>query len=336
MNPAGKTTSLYFLHAVSPLHVGVGEGLGAINLPIARERATGYPYVPGSSVKGVLREAGELAAGENDPRVITAFGPPTDRAAEARGGLVFSDASLLCLPVRSLLGTFAWVTAPVVLARLLRDLGEAGVTVPGLGALAFEASEASEARTLLTKDSRLLLRDKDGKPSGPLYLEELLIKDYKGESEEATQCATWLSEQLWPSAGGESGGLTRAFFVRRFLLVSDDLFGFLSRTAIEVRSRVKIDDETGTAAASGPWLEEALPAETILHGLIMARATKLFGIQRDKDGRSKPRGESEEGEKKTAAQVQGAFRELRISSTLRFGGKASVGMGRVRFQVVGP
>ncbi|WP_298819062.1 RAMP superfamily CRISPR-associated protein [Chloroflexus sp.] len=50
------TTYLYFLHALSPLHAGTGQGSGVIDLPIAREKATGIPYLPGSSVKGVLRD----------------------------------------------------------------------------------------------------------------------------------------------------------------------------------------------------------------------------------------------------------------------------------------
>ncbi|RMD58772.1 type III-B CRISPR module RAMP protein Cmr4, partial [Candidatus Parcubacteria bacterium] len=46
---------LMFLHALSPLHAGTGQGVGAIDLPIAREKGTEIPIVPGSSLKGVLR-----------------------------------------------------------------------------------------------------------------------------------------------------------------------------------------------------------------------------------------------------------------------------------------
>jgi len=115
-------TRMYFLHAATPLHAGVGEGVGAINLPTARERVTKYPFMPGSSVKGVLRECAELKlGGDKADAVVVAFGPPSQNAADSRGGLVFTDASLLCLPVRSLLGTFAWVTCPFALRRFARD-----------------------------------------------------------------------------------------------------------------------------------------------------------------------------------------------------------------------
>ena len=33
----------YFIHALSPLHPGVGQGVGGVDLPVAREKATGIP-----------------------------------------------------------------------------------------------------------------------------------------------------------------------------------------------------------------------------------------------------------------------------------------------------
>lgn len=48
------TAHRYFLHARSPLHAGTGQGTGVIDLPIAREKATGIPYLPSSSVKGTV------------------------------------------------------------------------------------------------------------------------------------------------------------------------------------------------------------------------------------------------------------------------------------------
>ena len=47
----------YWIHAVTPLHVGAGRGLGYIDMPIAREKATNWPYIPGSSIKGVMKKA---------------------------------------------------------------------------------------------------------------------------------------------------------------------------------------------------------------------------------------------------------------------------------------
>src|SRR5579864_2217593 len=113
------TTQLTFVHALSPLHAGIGQGAGVIDLPIAREKATGLPFLPGSSLKGTLRSL----CNENDRNLI--FGPetngiPTD--SNAASPAQFSDQRLLLLPVRSLAGTFAWVISPYVLRRFVRDI----------------------------------------------------------------------------------------------------------------------------------------------------------------------------------------------------------------------
>lgn len=117
-----------FIHAYSSLHPGTGQGAGVIDLPIAREAATGLPYLPGSSLKGVLRDACE------DPTTREAvLGPETANISDANaraGAVLFSDQRLLLFPVRSLAGTMAWVTSPFVLQRFRRDCKRLGLDAP--------------------------------------------------------------------------------------------------------------------------------------------------------------------------------------------------------------
>src|SRR5690606_7787373 len=116
-------TCPYLLHALSPLHAGTGQGMGLIDLPIARERATEHPIVPGSSIKGVLRDAARAQTTQtNDVDVI--FGSSEGSASMVR----VSDARTLAFPVKSDRGTFAWVTSPYALLRYARDGGEVGFT----------------------------------------------------------------------------------------------------------------------------------------------------------------------------------------------------------------
>src|SRR5262245_623604 len=104
-------TKPFLLHALSPLHAGVGHAADVIDLPIARMKATGIPFVPGSSIKGVLRDARQKL----DPdKLFAIFGPPGDEADKHAGALVAGDARLLALPVRSFKGTFAWVSSPLL------------------------------------------------------------------------------------------------------------------------------------------------------------------------------------------------------------------------------
>ena len=45
---------MYWMHALTPRHVGSGCGVGFIDLSIMRDAVTNRPLVPGSAVKGVL------------------------------------------------------------------------------------------------------------------------------------------------------------------------------------------------------------------------------------------------------------------------------------------
>src|SRR6266566_2593985 len=115
------TTQLTFVHALTPLHAGIGQGVGVIDLPIAREKATGLPFLPGSSLKGPLRSL----CPANTRSLV--FGPESTNISGSENQASpaqFSDQRLLLLPIRSLAGTFAWVTSPYILQRFVRDMKE--------------------------------------------------------------------------------------------------------------------------------------------------------------------------------------------------------------------
>src|SRR5581483_12151182 len=113
-----EATALLFTYVETPLHAGTARGLGAVDLPIQRERTTDYPMIQGSSLKGRLRA--EVTA-RLPERVQAIFGPPTGNASEHAGALSVGDARILLFPVRSLAGVFAWTTSVDVLARFQRD-----------------------------------------------------------------------------------------------------------------------------------------------------------------------------------------------------------------------
>ncbi|MBQ3620098.1 MAG: hypothetical protein II940_00285, partial [Methanosarcinaceae archaeon] len=76
---------IYFIHALSPLHAGTGQGTGVIDLPIAREKATNIPIFPASSLKGAMRE---LCNDNKEADKI--FGAGGDFGCQ--GSVLFSDA----------------------------------------------------------------------------------------------------------------------------------------------------------------------------------------------------------------------------------------------------
>lgn len=255
---------LMFVHALSPLHAGTGQGVGVIDLPVAREKATGLPYFPGSALKGVLRDA---CVDEEQRRRV--FGPDTSAAHEYAGSVHISDQRLLLMPVRSLAGTFAWVTSPYILRRFLRDLETAGV--PGMfkaSAIPVPDSEASclvpnGGSAIVLADKRVVLEDLDpsAKPDGA-----------------SEALAEWLARQVFPKDEGWQQTM-RA----RFCVVHDDVLSFLLDTATEVFARVRLREGVKTVATGGLWYAEALPADTVLSGLVtavpvMALADEVFEV----------------------------------------------------------
>jgi CRISPR-associated protein Cmr4 len=246
------TPALLFVHALTPLHAGTGQGIGVIDLPIARERATNLPYLPGSSLKGALRAACEDAAS-----VRRLFGPDTRNASEHAGALTVSDQSLLLFPVRSLIGTFALATCPWVLRRFTRDARSIGLKdVPDM-------PNAPKDQATLAQGSALLWNQK-------IVLEDL---DLRAAVDPAvSKWAEWLGQHLY------AGDSDQAAAVRAHLAVlPDDTFDYLVDQATEVVARIKLKDDTKTVQNGGLWYEESLPAESILSGLVMAEKVNQGG-----------------------------------------------------------
>jgi len=284
---------LYFLHALSPLHPGTGQGTGVIDLPIAREKATGIPYLPGSSVKGTLRDSGLIGDTSEQGKALKKrfFGPDTEGADEHAGAAQFADARLLLLPVRSLRGTFAYVTSPYLLRRLSRDATDVGDASPTI-------IPPTGVKQALLSGSALLYQGKQ------VVLEDL---DLDGEQHDsAVAWAKWIGERAFAEQP------ERDLLNGRLCIVHDDLLSFLLTTATEVIARVRLQPNQKTVANGALWYEEALPAETLLSGLILAQ----------KVGSYKP-----EEVLRDLAPVNGR--------TLQFGGKATVGRGLCRVQIAG-
>ncbi|GAB4403856.1 MAG: type III-B CRISPR module RAMP protein Cmr4 [Anaerolineales bacterium] len=243
-------TKLLFVHAVSPLHAGTGQGVGVIDLPIAREKATQIPFLPGSTLKGVFRDACEDATVRTN-----VFGPDTGNAELHAGAVTFTDARLLLLPIRSLRGVFAWVTSPLLLRRLARDAKD----VKELPALpANIPTPANEGSCLVSSENILAMNTGNGQK---VVLEDLPLGF--SASPDVTAWAAWLGPKL-----------ALDNLNARLCIVSDDVLSFLLETATEISARIRIEDEKKTVAKGQLWYEEALPTETVLVSLVVAANVK--------------------------------------------------------------
>ncbi|HQI68635.1 MAG TPA: type III-B CRISPR module RAMP protein Cmr4 [Methanothrix sp.] len=303
------TTKIYWLEAITPLHVGMGRGVGFIDLPIIREKVTGWPLVPGSAVKGVIRdhfdqESNEKSGEEKkafDKLINAAFGKPEDDSGSANSGsLVFTDARIICLPIRSLYGTFAYVTSHLVLERMKRDLLDAGYeNVP-------EVPEAIDTEALLTQGSKLAV-------DGQVFFEDL---DFTARADNilVQQWAELLARAIFPG-----DAKWQSIFKERVTFVSDNSFNFLSENGTEVAAHIKIEDEKKIVANGALWYEEALSVETILAGIVWC--DRVYGCNGD-------------DQKKIAEKIFSTFCGDSLPD-LQIGGKATVGKGRVRCRFTG-
>jgi len=254
-------TQCYYIHALTGLHMGTGQGTGIIDLPIAREKSTGLPIVPGSGIKGVLREECRPEGDTNGARKLwcTLFGPEATDLKDTNGfagALNFQDAQLLCLPVRSVKGVFAWVSCPFILERYRRDLalvsGTTDLPTPPQPSASGKAAGSS---------GECILGHSLGK-TDQIFLEDISLE--QEDHDDVAQYATRIANQVFP---GEGNADWQEEFSKRFLVVSDDVFSFLAETGTEIRARIRIKENTRTVAKGALWYEENLPAETILWGI---------------------------------------------------------------------
>lgn len=271
-------TRPFLLHALSPLHAGTGHTPDIIDLPTARMKGTGIPFMPGSSIKGVLRDARRAIDREKAEAV---FGPSDDPAAHA-GALIVGDARLLALPVRSFRGTFAWVTSPLLLTLAKRDLEEPSLEVPTINGRAVRLAQGT---TCVHKDK--------------VYLEDIDLA-----AEVAAEATAW-AQRLAPLASPSDD-----IFTKRFAIVDDDTMAFLWETATQVDARVRLDERTRTVAEGALWLEESLPPETLLVGLLAADRSRRRNVTMTPDD------------------VLGFA--LAGEEVHQLGGKATIGRGRCR------
>ena len=243
---------LFHLHTLSALHCGTGQSAGVVDLPIARARATKLPIVPGSSLRGVLRQH---VAAANRRDAGTLFGPETigGDSDSFAGALSIGDAHLLALPARCLAGIVSYVTAPFILRRYARDLVRAGA------ALLVLPREPAAGEAVAIPGSVNIL---DGK---------LVLEDLDLTAREDAALKEWAARIA--QAAHPEDAESRKDFVARFTLLPDSIMDFLAETATDIRARIALDPETGTVRPGALWYEENLPAETLLWGLYAISAS---------------------------------------------------------------
>jgi CRISPR-associated protein Cmr4 len=253
---------ILYLFTRTPLHVGAGASVGAIDQPIIRERHTGFPVIPATTLKGVFADEWNETAKkkrekndgtEEEIEIIQRsadgkwlFGETEAENAFA-GALQFSEAKLFAFPIRSAKGSFAWITCPLMLARAARDGVLDNGLVPSFPKPANGQPDKSDERAFFAATGPLALGDK-------VVLEEYTFSHTAND--EAANVGAALAKLLPRDPVWQE-------IASRLVILSDGMMSFFAQNACEVAQHVRINDETGTAAGGALFNQENVPGETL-------------------------------------------------------------------------
>lgn len=236
------------LYTETALHCGAESGAGYVDLPIQRERHTQYPVIPGSTLKGVLRD--ELKADLESAGVERVFGKED---ASSPGTIAFQDGILVAFPVRSSGAPFRWVTSPFALNRVLRAMGRPdNVPSPKLSEAwaSAKASEISLEEVVVSLEAKpALFEDKVASPLGAL-------------------------KSLLPAAASHFAYI-HEILPTHLVIVHDDILKELVETGTEVVTRIKLNSVGTTARVSDTdsgnlFVEELVPPDALFFAPLRA------------------------------------------------------------------
>ena len=221
-----------YARALDPIHIGAGAyRLGRVDNTIVRDPTTNIPKIPGTSIAGVVRAFAKIVK-ENDKEkeklkdvdIEKVFGTEDNK-----GVLHFYDGQIIFFPVSSIQGT-VWITTKDLLEYWLggiKDKNGEKIKIPD------KIDDKSYVIKGIDTDKSLNL--------GWLLLEVKKVENGK--------------EVVLPSEIDK--------WVKRIVVVSDKLFSHIVNDGLEVRTSVRIDPETGTAAEGALFTYEAIPRGTV-------------------------------------------------------------------------
>ncbi len=294
------------IKTLSPMHCGIGTGMNDIDLPVARSKVSGHPLIPGSTIKGVIKD--EFRSNWNDEReaLFGADNPDGHDGKAFASAVSMGDAILLALPVRSFHGTFAYLASPYTLQQFKSVLSRTlpGATCPDIP-LDLGLREANDNyRVMLSTDSLL-----KGPNDNLVLFEELdLLVDERNADDWAEAIASHFFD-----AEEE-----RMLFKKRFAVADDNALNFLCETALPVDARIALDDRTGTVKQGALWYEETVPAESLFFSLVGVDRSFKKGV--DKSA----------GELANLLVPQGTKNEI----FAQMGGKSTTGKGFVSVRFI--
>ncbi len=257
-------TKLMSIFTRTPLHVGCGSSVGAVDQPVSRERHTRFPVIPGSSLKGVLAdlwlEVGKDVEIETDKKGNTNYVRIKDSDARkilgdnssdndaSAGSLLIGEGKLLAFPVRSAKHCFAWITCPLVLKRFAADKRLTALGVP---------EKVENGKAMAPEGLRI---------NGSVVFEEYPLASLQPVPQSIIdEFAKISGEPTWKDEVKD-----------RLAIVSDEMFAYFAENACEIANHNRIDDVSGVVANGALFSQENVPSETMFYAVFNSRNVDDF------------------------------------------------------------
>jgi CRISPR-associated protein Cmr4 len=281
-----KPNKVVFFKAISSVHMGAGQGLEHIDLPIQREIHTKFPIFYASGIKGAFRQyalekvwndlkedfRNKISLSDLDKWVEEFHGisgedlkQEIEKKLSSGNGASYTqdDINTIYENIKILAEIFGSqdrrgnlsITDAKILFFPVKSLKGvfAYVTCP----LVLERYKDD-----LSLNFGSILKPEEGKiyASSELVLEgnKVILEEFEFENKETPNgileklnLPEELKKQISPQVA----------------IVDNDTFSYFVQNFTEVVNRIKVDPETGTVKQGGLWTEEYLPAESILYSL---------------------------------------------------------------------
>ena len=297
-----KKSAVLTFYAETPIHMGSGQSVSYVDLPIQRERHTSFPVLWSSGIKGVIRDLASRVWNDKN-KVETIFGPE-DGSSDFASCISITDAKILLYPVRSVKGVFAWITCPFVLKRFKEDLNAVGIN--------FKYND-QDIKILDVPDDKVFIASDNLKIQGQdkVALEEFVFEVDESQKTHVENLAKFLNKILPDNPLAES-------LQNHLAIVSDNVFKDFVNYAVEIRTRIRIDQTKGTVdkERGGLFSEELIPSESVFYSILFFKDSFKPGSNMD---------------------AQKVFSEINSllsdNSLLQLGGDETTGKGYVRVKV---
>lgn len=295
---------MLFIYVETPLHAGTGRSLGTVDLPIQRERATHYPMIQASSLKGRLRAEMRDQKGwpDDHSELVALFGKAGKSGENWAGAISPGDARILLFPVRSLAGVFAWVTSVDALARFQRAAEMVGLNLDWSLPPAPGKEQAWVNGEALKADAQNVV------------LEEFSFAADQSWAPIVQAIGQWLANNALPETAEYQ--YWRDALPQKLCILHEDAFRDFVLYGTEVQTHVHLDPDKKTVQTGALWTTESLPVDTLLYAPLMATSAR-------------------DGSQMSAEDVLKQIKDLNLTRT-QLGGDETTGQGMVALRIANP